>query len=158
MESDLKKLKIILSAEDDDDDRLLIQEGFKSSKIASELFFTENGQDLLDYLRHQGKYSGGNIPSPRPDLILLDLNMPKRDGRDVLREIKSDPALRGIPIVVLTTSNAYRDIINCYNLGANSFISKPESYDDFARMADAFCGYWMRLTTLPQQEQQRGTP
>ncbi len=149
MESDRKKLTIILSAEDDDDDRLLIKESFESSKITSELYFTENGQDLLYYLRNQGKYSDGNIPSPRPDLILLDLNMPQLDGREALREIKSDPALCGIPIIVLTTSNEGKDITTCYNLGANSFISKPASYNELVRIADAFCRYWMQVAFLP---------
>jgi CheY-like chemotaxis protein len=130
---------LILCADDDDDDRLLIKEAFESAEIPSALSFVENGQDLLDYLRHSGKYSGSSIPSPRPDLVLLDLNMPHKDGREVLREIKSDSRLCGIPIIVLTTSNEREDVRRCYALGANRFICKPQTYAEL-QIIVAFIG------------------
>ncbi|SPF36962.1 Response regulator rcp1 [Syntrophobacter sp. SbD1] len=131
--------KIILSADDDEDDQLFIKDAFESSAMPSRLYFTEDGQDLLNYLRHQGKYLDGRIPSPRPDLILLDLNMPRKNGYEALQEIKSDPKLSTIPITVLTTSNNRDEITRCYRMGANSFVTKPASYDGFVGIANSFC-------------------
>ena len=152
-----RKRQIILFADDDEDDRLLVKEAFASAEVPpSDLYFAENGQDLLDYLRHHGKYAVRNIPSPRPDLILLDLNMPKKDGRESLREIKSDPELCCIPIIILTTSKEAEDITRCYELGASTFICKPKSYSELERIAENLCRYWMRVAALPKQKQLRG--
>ena len=107
----------ILMADDDDDDRRLTREALLEGRLANDLRFVENGEELMDYLRHHGKYAATEVP--RPGLILLDLNMPRKDGRTVLKEIKSDPELRQIPVVVLTTSQADEDIFKSYDLGVN---------------------------------------
>src|SRR5689334_4766001 len=124
------KTNVILMADDDDDDRLLAQDALFESHVPSDLRFVRNGEELLDYLFHRGAYAEG-VDAPRPGLILLDLNMPLKDGREALREIKSDPDLRRIPVVVLTTSQADTDVGAIYELGANSFISKPFQFETF---------------------------
>ncbi len=151
MERYQNKRRIVVFADDDEDDRLLVKEAFESTEIPSDLYFAVCGQDLIEYLRHQGKYSDGSIPSPRPDLILLDLNMPNKNGHEALQEIKDDPELSDIPVIILTTSNQREDITRCYDLGANSFICKPNTYGELQRIADSFCFYWMRIASLPQQ-------
>src|SRR5439155_18364498 len=118
------KSNIILLAEDDADDRLLVQDAMADCDWQAEVRFVENGEELLDYLLRRGKYDQP-ADAPKPGLILLDLNMPRKDGREALREIKAHPELRRIPVVVLTTSKADTDIGGLYDLGANSFISKP---------------------------------
>jgi CheY-like chemotaxis protein len=134
-------------ADDDADDRLLVTDAFNESGCAGELRFVEDGRELLDYLTHRGKYESA-AESPRPRLILLDLNMPKKDGREVLREIKSDPDLKRIPVVVLTTSQADTDIGGVYELGANSFITKPVKYDSLVRVMKALDQYWFGIVEL----------
>src|SRR5437016_7036542 len=120
--SDAAKLNVIVMAEDDADDRLLVKDAMAECHLEADLRFVENGEELLDYLLRRGKHFSN---SPRPGLILLDLNMPKMDGREALKVIKADADLRRIPVVVLTTSRADTDIDGIYELGANSFISKP---------------------------------
>jgi CheY-like chemotaxis protein len=122
-----KPNNIILMAEDDDDDYLLAKEAFLEHCPLSELRRVENGVELLDYLRQKGKYAGAQ----RPAIILLDLNMPKKDGREALKEIKSDAALKDIPIVALTGSNAEADVLYAYSQGVNSFIRKPVGFGEF---------------------------
>jgi CheY-like chemotaxis protein len=117
----------ILMAEDDPDDRLFIEQAFRDLQIAGKLHFVDNGEELMNFLRRRGMYSDPDR-SPRPLLILLDLNMPKKDGRQCLREIKSDAKLQNIPVVVWTTSNLEEDIAKCNEAGADSFITKPASY------------------------------
>ena len=134
-------------ADDDADDRLLVTDAFNESGCAGELRFVEDGRELLDYLTHRGKYESAG-EAPRPRLILLDLNMPKKDGREVLREIKSDPDLKRIPVVVLTTSQADTDIGGVYELGANSFITKPVKYDSLVRVMKALDQYWFGIVEL----------
>ena len=141
------KSVVILMAEDDADDRLLAKDALAECGMADELHFVENGEELLDYLQSRGKYS--QSPRPRPGLILLDLNMPRKDGREALREIKSNPALRRIPVVVLTTSNAEMDIERAYELGANSFISKPVTFDSLVSIMRTIGQYWFATTELP---------
>jgi CheY-like chemotaxis protein len=114
-------------AEDDPDDRLFIEQAFRELQIAGQLHFVENGEELMDFLRRRGNYSDPDR-SPRPALILLDLNMPKKDGRQCLKEIKSDARLQEIPVVVWTTSNLEEDIARCTEAGADSYITKPASY------------------------------
>ncbi|MDB6064309.1 MAG: two-component response regulator [Pedosphaera sp.] len=142
------KLNIILMAEDDSDDRLLAQDALVESGIATEVRFVENGVELMDYLHHRNKFSN-DASCSRPSLIILDLNMPKKDGREALREIKSDPELRRIPVVVLTTSSADSDIARVYELGANSFISKPVAFNSLVSVMKSIGEYWFRVVLLP---------
>src|SRR3984885_11216339 len=116
----------ILLADDDEEDRELARDALQDSRLANEMKFVVDGQDLLDYLRHEGRWSAE--ASPRPGIILLDLNMPKMDGREALAEIKADDSLRRIPIVVLTTSKDEADVLSTYDLGVSSFITKPVTF------------------------------
>jgi CheY-like chemotaxis protein len=142
----ISKTKIILMAEDDVDDRLLAKDALAESGLDSELRFVDNGEELLDYLHRRGKFDAQALP---PGLILLDLNMPVKDGREVLREIKSNPALRQIPVVVLTTSHADTDIELIYHLGANSFITKPVRYELLVDVMRILSQYWLKTVELP---------
>jgi CheY-like chemotaxis protein len=135
-------------ADDDADDRLLAKDALAECKLPGELHFVEDGEELLDYLNRRGKFTQ-MANSPRPGLILLDLNMPKKDGREALREIKSNPDLRRIPVVVLTTSKADIDIAQIYDLGANSFISKPVTFDSLVKVMRILGDYWCDIVELP---------
>jgi CheY-like chemotaxis protein len=139
---------VILMADDDDDDRLLALDALAEAQLEGDLHFVENGEELLDYLHHRGKYNSP-ATAPRPGLILLDLNMPRKDGREALREIKADPELRRIPIVVLTTSQADTDIGAIYELGANSFISKPFQFEALVAVMRVLGQYWFKTVQLP---------
>ena len=141
----------ILMADDDEDDRLMTKEAFDEAKLANELRFVEDGEELLDYLTHRNKYADPST-SPRPGLILLDLNMPRKDGREALREIKADPDLRQIPIVVLTTSKAEEDIYRSYDLGVNSFITKPVSFEGMVFVITTLAQYWFQIVRLPEDK------
>ena len=134
----------ILVADDDADDRFLIKEAFEESSLANTLDFVEDGVELMDYLR--SSCAGGREP---PGLILLDLNMPKKDGREALKEIKSDPTLRRIPVVVLTTSKAEEDIFRTYDLGVNSFITKPVTFEGLVEIIQSLSNYWLQIVRLP---------
>lgn len=138
----------ILMADDDEDDRLMTKEAFEEAKLVNELRFVEDGEELLDYLYHRGKYTDPES-FPRPGLILLDLNMPRKDGREALKDIKSDPDLRQIPIVVLTTSKAEEDIYRSYDLGVNSFITKPVSFEGMVFVITTLAQYWFQIVKLP---------
>jgi CheY-like chemotaxis protein len=138
----------ILLADDDPDDRMLAREALKESRLANTLYTVEDGEQLLDYLCRRGRYSDPSS-SPRPGLILLDLNMPRKDGREVLREIKSDPNLRRIPVLVLTTSKAEEDIYKTYDLGANSFITKPVTFEALVNVMRSIGQYWFNIVELP---------
>lgn len=142
---------IILMADDDEDDRLMTKEALEEARLANELRFVVDGEELLDYLYRRGKYMSP-VDSPRPGLILLDLNMPKKDGREALREIKADPDLRRIPIVVMTTSQAEVDIYRSYDLGVNSFITKPVSFDGLVYVVTMLAQYWFQIVRLPGEE------
>ena len=138
----------ILMADDDPDDRLMASDALEEARLANDLRFVEDGEELMDYLRHCGKYS--NVQdAPRPGLILLDLNMPKKDGREALAEIRDDPDLRQIPVVVLTTSKAEEDIYRTYDLGVNSFITKPVSFEGLVDVMRALGKYWFEIVKLP---------
>ena|SRR6185436_296369 len=143
----IQRPTVILMADDDADDRLLAQDALAESKIQSELHFVENGEELLDYLFRRGRFSA--VSAPRPELILLDLNMPKKDGREALREIKSNKDLRRIPVVILTTSQADTDIGQVYDLGANSFITKPVKFDALVNVMSTLGRYWFDTVELP---------
>lgn len=141
----------ILIADDDEEDRDLAQRALYAARLANDLHFVTDGEQAMDYLRRSGSYADG-VLAPRPGLMLLDLKMPKLDGFGVLREMRADPLLRSVPVVVLTTSTAEADIIRSYNLGVNSFISKPVS---FAGLVDAMATlgkYWFQIVALPSEE------
>jgi CheY-like chemotaxis protein len=140
----------ILLADDDEDDRLLTADALKRSRMLNDIRFVVDGEDLIHYLYGEGQYAAGGTPAPRPGLILLDLNMPKMDGREALAKIKGDPVLKRIPIVVLTTSKAEEDIVRTYELGVNSFISKPVTFDELAAAMQTLAVYWFDLVELPQ--------
>jgi CheY-like chemotaxis protein len=142
---------VILMADDDADDRLLAKDALTECRLSNELHFVENGEELLDYLLRRGRYTSLG-DAPRPGLILLDLNMPKKDGREALKEIKADPELRKIPVVVLTTSRADTDIGRIYELGANSFISKPVSFDSLVDVMKILGRYWFEIVELPPKK------
>ena len=146
--SNPEKSFTILMAEDDPDDRLLTQEAFEENCLVNDLRFVEDGEELIDYLYQRAKFSDPD-QCPRPGLILLDLNMPRKDGRTALAEIKSDPDLRRIPIVVLTTSKAEEDILRTYDLGVNSFITKPVTFEGLVAVVKAMKKYWLEIVTLP---------
>lgn len=134
-------------ADDDVDDRNLTKEALQEGRLVNDLRFVEDGQDLMDYLRHTGKYAGEK--TPRPGLILLDLNMPRKDGRTTLQEIKSDPEFRQIPVVILTTSKADEDIFKSYDLGVNSYIVKPVTFEALVDVLQTLEKYWFEIVELP---------
>jgi CheY-like chemotaxis protein len=139
---------VIVLADDDPDDCMLAQEALEESRLANELHIVGDGEELLAYLRHEDGYTEPDA-APRPCLILLDLNMPRMDGREALRAIKSDPALRSIPVVVLTTSTAEEDIYRTYDLGVSSFISKPVTFEGLVDVMKVMGRYWFEIVELP---------
>ncbi|MDO8463859.1 MAG: response regulator [Gallionella sp.] len=142
------ELVTILMADDDPDDRLLVEDAFAEIRLDNPLDFVENGVDLMDYLHRRGAYAH-LAGTPLPGLILLDLNMPRKDGREALHEIKQDEKLRKIPIVILTTSKADEDLLASYELGANSFIVKPVTFDKLVEVIRVVTDYWLCIVTLP---------
>lgn len=138
----------ILIAEDDPDDRLFINRALKANLVKNPLVSVSDGEELLDYLHSRGKFSGAN-DQPAPCLILLDLNMPRMDGRQALRAIKKDENLRKIPVVILTTSIAEEDILNGYQNGVNSYVTKPASVDGFVNRLQVLQDYWLNIVQLP---------
>jgi CheY-like chemotaxis protein len=138
----------ILMADDDADDRRLTRDALEESRLANDLRFVENGEELLDYLRNKGKFSDTEF-APRPGLILLDLNMPRMDGRTALKEMKADPDLRQIPVTVLTTSKADEDIFRSYDLGVNSYIVKPVTFEALVDILQTLEKYWFEIVELP---------
>jgi two-component system response regulator len=138
----------ILMADDDPDDRQLTKDAFEESRLGNDLRFVQDGAELMDYLHRRGPY-GDPALSPRPGLILLDLNMPKKDGREALQEIKADPKLRNIRVVVLTTSKAEEDILRTYDLSATSYITKPVTFDRLVEVVQTLGKYWLEIVELP---------
>ena len=139
---------LILVAEDDDDDYLLTEQALKEEHLLNPIQRVVDGAELLDYLRHEGRYSG-QPQHPNPSLILLDLNMPRKDGREALREIKSDEKLRRCPVVVLTTSRSDEDVVRSYQLGVYSFITKPVTFQGLVEAVCLLGRYWFDLVELP---------
>jgi CheY-like chemotaxis protein len=137
----------ILAAEDDPDDCILVQDAFSESGQTDRLYFVEDGVKLLQYLRRQDDYAEP-AAAPRPDLILLDLNMPRKDGRESLAEIKADPNLRGIPVVVLTTSGAEEDVLYTYDLGIAGYITKPDTFQQLVEIVKGLKRYWSEVVEL----------
>jgi len=138
----------ILLAEDDPDDQLLTRRALEASPVTVAMTVVEDGAELMQYLRREEQYGA---TAERPDLILLDLNMPRMDGREALREIKTDAELRRIPVVVLTTSEAERDVLESYNLGVNAFVTKPVSFADLADAMEALGEFWFDFVRLPPE-------
>jgi CheY-like chemotaxis protein len=141
----------ILYADDDPEDRMLMKEALEKSHPVNQLHFVENGADLMDYLRRRGKYADLEHKW-YPDLILLNLNMPKKDGRETLEEIKADPDFRRIPIVVLTGSNSSKDIHTAYDLGASGFIIKPLTFESLTDTLTTVVKYWSEIVRLPVKQ------
>ena len=140
----------ILVADDDPDDRMMIQEAFTENRIANQVVFVEDGEQLMAYLRREGLFAE-HKDEPFPGVILLDLNMPKKDGREALKELKADPELCRIPIIVLTTSQAEEDIVRTYGLGVSSFITKPVSFEGLVDAVRVICQYWIQIVALPPE-------
>jgi len=143
-----RRSPVIVMADDDADDRLLVKEALCEAGVPHDLRFAEDGRSLLDYLRRQGPFANGRY-APRPELILLDLNMPLKDGREVLRDIRADDALRRIPVVIFTTSKADTDIRQMYDLGANSFVTKPAAFADLVHLMRRLAEYWFETVRIP---------
>jgi CheY-like chemotaxis protein len=142
----------ILMADDDADDRDLTREAFAESRLANDLRFVEDGAELLQYLRREGKYADPE-QSPRPGLILLDLNMPKVDGREALTLLKQDPRFKKIRVVVMTTSKAEEDILRTYDLSASSYITKPVTFDALVDVVRTIGKYWLEIVELPGDDE-----
>ncbi len=138
----------ILVADDDPDDRQLTREAFEENHLANALKFVEDGEELLDYLNHRGKYSDP-ASAPWPGIILLDLNMPRKDGREALQELKKDPRFRGIRVVIMTTSKAEEDVVRSYDLSAASYITKPVTFERLVEVVRALGRYWLEIVELP---------
>jgi CheY-like chemotaxis protein len=145
------KAVVLLIADDDEEDRMLIKEALEESRLNNELIFVENGEELMDYLHNKGKYTDKK-KYPTPGLILLDLNMPKKDGREALKEMKEDPKLKYIPVVILTTSQAEEDILKTYDLGVSSFITKPVTFNGLVETMKTLSKYWFKIVELPQKK------
>ena len=149
MSKDIQAI-VILMADDDPEDVMLARDALAESRLANALYVVEDGEELLDYLHQRGKYNAEN--APRPGLILLDLNMPRLDGREALQRIKGDPSLKRIPVVVLTTSKAEEDVFRSYDLGANSYITKPVTFDSLVKVVRSLAEYWFGIVMLPGDE------
>ena len=142
------KRTVVIIAEDDPDDRLLIRDAIKEASDRAEIHFVNDGAEMLDYLHHRGRFHlAGN--APLPELILLDLNMPRKGGMEVLEEIKRDPVLRSIPVVVLTTSRSPEQVTRSYELGGNGYITKPNSYTELVQVMKTLDSYWFGTVELP---------
>lgn len=140
----------ILMADDDEDDRLLTRDALKESMVVNEFHSVEDGMELMRYLRKEAKYSDGKL-YPMPSLILLDLNMPRMDGREALALIKADPGLRSIPVIILTTSKAEEDMLRGYELGAASYITKPVTFEKLVELMKSLGRYWIEFVELPNR-------
>ncbi len=151
----IHKPVMILMADDDPDDRLLAKDALEESHLRNKLEFVKDGEELMDYLYRRGKYAE-LIDSPLPGLILLDLNMPRRDGREALREIKADPSLRRIPVVILTTSKAEEDILRTYDLSVSGFIIKPDALEGLVHVMKALVQYWFEIVEMAPEVAAKG--
>ena len=144
-----QKSIVILIADDDAEDRMLVRDALEEGRLKNDIHFVENGEELVDYLHNRGRFADKGL-YPTPGLILLDLNMPKKDGREALKDIKSDPHLRLIPIVVLTTSKAEEDILRTYDMGVSSFITKPVTFTALVDVMKTLSKYWFEIVELPK--------
>lgn len=137
----------ILIADDDADDRMFLEQAMRQNGYNQTIQFVEDGEELMEYLRREGRY--GDLTAPWPNLLILDLNMPRKNGFQALQEIKDDPKLRRLPVIVMTTSSADEDVIKTYNLGVNSFVTKPFNFSRLVEMIGALKTYWMDTVKLP---------
>ncbi len=140
---------VILMADDDADDRYLAEDALKEARVTNDIRFVCDGEELMDYLYHRGQYIHPES-APHPGIILLDLNMPRKDGREAIEEIKKDPLLRRIPIVVLTTSKAEEDVVRSYELGVCGYVTKPVSFDELIDVMRTIGKYWFEIVVLPE--------
>ncbi|MBN2484018.1 MAG: response regulator [Candidatus Omnitrophica bacterium] len=147
IESERKTISILI-ADDDDDDVMLVTKALKEYRFLNDLQRVRDGEELLDYLFHRGNYTDAD-KFPLPNLILLDLNMPRKDGREALKEIKDHHELRKIPVIILTTSKTDEDIVRSYDLGVNSFVTKPVEFKDFMEVIKNIGTYWLEIVQLP---------
>ncbi|MEO6600879.1 MAG: response regulator [Polyangiaceae bacterium] len=152
MASSAKRAPVILLADDDPDDVQMTRRALQKNRLGDDLYTVGDGEELLDFLNHRGKFAPP-ASSPTPALVLLDLNMPKMDGREALAGIRSDPKLCRIPVVVMTTSTAEKDIDRAYDLGANSFISKPIALAELVEVTRVLAQYWFEVVSLPTEEE-----
>ena len=137
-----------LMAEDDPEDQVLVRDAFKEARVANRLDIVANGEELLDFLKKRGAHTRAR----RPDIILMDLNMPRMDGREALKTIKADPALKAIPVIILTTSGAEEDIVNSYELGVSSYVCKPVTFDALVDVMKLLGSYWIEIVELPANQ------
>lgn len=137
----------ILIADDDHDDRLFMEQALRKNGFIQDIQFVEDGEELMDYLRQEGRFAAQG--APWPNLLILDLNMPRKNGFQALEEIKNDPKMRRLPVVVMTTSSADEDVVKTYNLGVNSFVTKPFNFNRLVEMVGALKTYWMDTVKLP---------
>jgi len=149
MKDELKSITIVM-ADDDPEEAMLVREALEDARLANDLHIVGDGQELMDYLHRRGDYADP-ASSPRPGVILLDLNKPRKDGRDALFEIKEDPDLKSIPVVVLTTSKADEDIASSYLSGANTYITKPVTFEKMVDIMKAIGRYWFKIVEMPPQ-------
>ncbi|MFZ1936239.1 MAG: response regulator [Thermoguttaceae bacterium] len=143
----VKPIELLLVEDSEPDVRLTI-EALREAKVKNRLWVVEDGVEALDFLRRQGRHAD----APRPDLILLDLNLPRKDGRQVLKEIKNDDSLKRIPVVVLTTSKSEEDVLRAYNLHANCYITKPVDFNRFMEVVKSIENFWLTVVRLPDEE------
>jgi two-component system response regulator len=148
MPQPIKRPVTILMADDDPDDRQLTREAFEENHLANDLRFVEDGEELLDYVNRRGKYADP-ANAPWPSIILLDLNMPRKDGREALQELKADPRFRAIRVVIMTTSKAEEDVLRSYNLSAASYITKPVTFERLVEVIQTLGKYWLEIVELP---------
>ena len=148
--------RTILMADDDAEDVLLVRDALQTIGGPFELRFVRDGEELFDYLRHRGEYEEGR-DVPRPDLILLDLKMPRKDGRETIRELKNDPKLRRIPVIALSTSTAGDDVEASYDIGVNSYVTKPATFRELVDLLKSLCKYWFEVVELPSRSQHERT-
>lgn len=144
-----------LMADDDPDDQLLTLRALQEYRLMNGMSFVQDGEELMDYLYRRGRFSDP-ASSPRPGVILLDLNMPRKDGRQALQEIKADPNLRSIPVVVMTTSKAEEDILRSYDLGVNAYVTKPVTFHALVDVMRVLATFWFEIVRLPQGYEGRG--
>ena len=145
MDDNTRPIEILL-VEDNEGEARLVQEAMRDAKMRNHMHMVEDGVEAMEFLRRQGRFGD----APRPDLVLLDLNLPRKDGRQVLAEMKTDPMLKRIPVVVLTTSNAEQDVLSAYDLHANCYVTKPVDFDKFMYVVRQIDEFWVKVVTLPE--------
>jgi CheY-like chemotaxis protein len=150
-EKGIKERIPILLIEDDEDDIKLTQRAFKKGRILNKMYVVRDGEEAIEFLKHTGRYTNEK-DAPRPGIILLDLNMPRMDGRAVLRIVKQDKQLHRIPIIVLTTSDSYKDVVESYEQGANTFVTKPLEFDKFLNAVTTLGRFWLSIAEVPAEE------